>query len=781
MAKEEVIILEAPSALDEGFTPIEDDTNAQEEQKTPLSHEEDEILFQKHKKRRKLLLILSLILGLFLVAMTTFLVMAWLKKSHSQELISSPVTQEDNTSLKPQFSSSKLEEMVAKAHLLYEQGNKEEALKLYENIATFNEALSEYNLGVAKMREQDFTHALEFFKKAIQNKEHQCVSAINAAICALEMKNHDLFKYYIDLAFVYLPEESKAPLYPYYVALVHYYKDLYYEALSAMSHNPTAFYSKEQIYLSSKILASLGHTQAARQQLQRIESDEDSLSLGLLYAKEGNFEASKTYLMRAFKQDPTNKKVAMALSLVENKLGNLENSASFLKSATEKMDTSSPHYRIHTKLKEGLFDVQKAQEEFDKELFFDTETTYSAIFYYAPYKVFDAKQTIGYLRKGGLNIFLDEIGPALSYLNASSLISKVNMGMSKGIQKALDFHTFEANQIFLKMVDMYKNHSILHYNLALTYAQMGNYVNAYQHFSKSYHLDTNNYLAGVFAIMNARLLNKDVTKLTEDVKESLLKNQMLEEDNLYNALLYMSDHNTLSLGRWLEKDKEAKPLNLILDIIAARQLNYEKKYHESSQKLETLLPKDMLANIIAFQSKHAKEEMKTYAKSIQIQFNHPDWEEDAFYFGPKIVKEQYIKLLQIGGLLHQKQPIIQKRVKEEHTDIVSPIQTLAYFNIYTNQFEEAFMLYNKLIDDLHQKDSMTLFLASVASIGASHLENAIALLELSKLTDPQNKESLYALGLLYQENGNYEAAEAQYRPIGNSGFSSKYFTFDIRK
>lgn len=59
------------------------------------------------------------------------------------------------------------------------------------------------------------------------------------------------------------------------------------------------------------------------------------------------------------------------------------------------------------------------------------------------------------------------------------------------------------------------------------------------------------------------------------------------------------------------------------------------------------------------------------------------------------------------------------------------------------------------------------------------LENAIALLELSKLTDPSNVESKYALGLLYQEVGNYEAATAQYRSIGNIGFISQYFTFAL--
>ena len=779
MAKEEVIILEAP-ALDENFTPINDEIGFEEEDTKPRISDEEKVL-QQEQKKRKILRISSFILGLLLAIVTVFLAILLLKKPDvPQHVISATHEDEKPTPTSP-FLPSKVDEMVKKANLLYEQGNKQEALKLYESIATFNEAISDYNLGVAKMKEQRFVEALSFFKKAIHNKEHQCISAINAAICALHLKDDNLFKYYIDLAFVYLPDESQSPLYSYYVALVHYYKGLYYEALSAMSHNSTPFYTTEQKYLSSKILTSLGHIQPARQELQAIKSDDDSLTLGLLYAKEGDFVTSKEYLLHTFKQDPKNAKISMALSLIENKLGNLENSASLLKEATDNMPNKSPSYRIHASLKNALFDIQTAQREFDKELFFNTETIYNALFYYAPYKVFDAKQAMHYTQKGSMNLFIDEMNPALSYLKVSADISKVNIGISKGIQKALDFHIFEANAIFLKMVNEYKNHSILHYNLALTYAQMGKYPQAYQHFLTSYYLDNNNYLAGIFAIMNGHLIGKEVTKLTESIKEGLLKNQNLKEDNLYNALLYLSDNNALSLGRWLEKDKEATPLNLMLDIIAARKLNYEKKYHESAEKLQQLLPKDMLSNIIAFQTKHAKEDIKAYAKAIQIEFNNLSLQFDAFYFGPKIVREQYVKLLQIGGLLHQKRASIRKKMEEERNDIVPIMQTLAYFEIYANQFDEALKLYNKLIDELGQKDSQTLLLASIAAIGSGseRLGYALALLELSKLTDPNNKESLYALGLLYQEIGNFEAAQVQYRPIGNSGFNSKYFTFDI--
>jgi tetratricopeptide (TPR) repeat protein len=777
MAEEEVVILEADPAAsqEEGFAPIEEEAG----EDVSL---EGALLSEQTTKSKKKLLIMLIAGGVLLLGMIIAVIVVLKLKSHPAPAAPAPIAKKEEPVFKEQFSPSRLDSMIKKANVLYEQGNKDEALKIYEKIATYNEAISFYNIGVAKLKEKLYTEALDAFKKAIQNKEHRCISAINAAVCALELKDDKLFRYYVDLAYAYLPEESNAPLYSYYVGLVHYYKDFYIEALSALSHPTNNFYHQDQEYLASKILASLNFNQSSYQTLEGVARESDSFTLGLLEAKLGDYTKAKAYLLKALQNEPENIQIKMALSLVENKLGNLANTDTLMSQAVKtQSSTTPPLYKIHAVLKPTLFDIDKAQSEFEKELFFDNEHIYNLLFYYAPYKVFDAKQTIDYIRKGSMNIFIDEIGPALSYLKASSTISKVNIAISKGIKKALDFHVYEANEIFLKMVEEYRNHSILHYDLALTFAQMGDYGAAYKHFSKSYHLDGNNYLAGVFALMSGNLIGKDITKLSEDVKESIARNTALGKDNLYASMIHLTDGNVFSLARWLEKEQSDSPLHIVLNIIAAQKLGNDRLYRLNTQRLQALLPKDILANIILFNMKHDKQEIKQYAKAIQMDFNHMPLDYDAFYYGPKIVKEQYVKLLQVGGLLHQKRNSVRKKMEEERIDIPSIMQTLAYLEIYSNNFEEAFVLYNKLIDDFHKKDTYTIFLASVAAIGAGHSENAIALLELSKLTDPSNVESKYALGLLYQEVGNYEAAGAQYRSIGNIGFISQYFTFNLQR
>ncbi len=77
------------------------------------------------------------------------------------------------------------------------------------------------------------------------------------------------------------------------------------------------------------------------------------------------------------------------------------------------------------------------------------------------------------------------------------------------------------------------------------------------------------------------------------------------------------------------------------------------------------------------------------------------------------------------------------------------------------------------------QDSYTLFLGALASTVASHHENAIALLELSKLKNGSFYESRYALALLYLEAKNNNGAVIQLSRIKKDGFISNFFDFEV--
>lgn len=785
--EEAIVIADDDSSIDLGedvvIEPLEDEEeeDAISEELSQPEYQEENI--EEEKKKKKKILFLSIGAGVLtlMIILLIILIVKGMSEKSEQDISTKQIVEKIQKKEKfDTFTPSKIDNMLQRANALYEKGNKMEALDIYENIATYNEAISQYNIGVAKMKEEDFKGALQAFKNAILNKEKRTVSAINGAVCALRLNDMPLFKYYLDLAYTYLPEENNSPLYTYYAGLINFYRGNYYEALSALTHPNTDDYLARQDYISSKIYSFLDSPYLALKSLQAQQQIPNTLSKGLLYAKIGDYNLARNELQKSVKHLESPIRAQLALALVDLKLGNFSDAGKILKmqfDANESRATTT--YPIKATLNKALFDVNIAQKNFQEKTFFNKKDQYAMIFYFAPYKVFNAKQTIGFIRKGGMNVFVDEIESGLDYLKASSTISKINISMSKGIKTALNHHYLQANKEFKALVKLYSKHAILHYNLALTYAQLGNYSASYKHFYTSYRLNPRNYIAGLFAIMSAELIGKDYAKLLEEVKRDMDADENLPRVNFFMTLAHLIDNNQGSMSRWLETEKDSSPLHLIVDLITANLISNTKIYLQKAHELKQTLPKDMLANIIAFNAKYGKDDIKQYAKMIQIKFKNYDFDMTSFYYGSNTVKEQYVKMLQLSGLLHKERKAIKEQLQVEQNDVIGVMQALAYLDIYTNNFEEAYTLYNALIDEHNQQDTNTVFYGAVASIGANHPENAIALLELSKLIDPNNLESRYGLGLLYQQTKNYKGAAIQYENIGNNGFKSKYFSFEI--
>ena len=106
---------------------------------------------------------------------------------------------------------------------------------------------------------------------------------------------------------------------------------------------------------------------------------------------------------------------------------------------------------------------------------------------------------------------------------------------------------------------------------------------------------------------------------------------------------------------------------------------------------------------------------------------------------------------------------------------------MALSSIYTQDFEEAYTIYNELIDQYKLRDAHTLFLAAIAATGAKHPANAIALLELARRKNPKHSESRYALALLYLQTQNNKGAVITLKHMQEMDFQSQFFNFRIRK
>ena len=675
---------------------------------------------------------------------------------------------------------TKLENMIAKANYLYSTGSKDEALFLYEKIAHYSEAISIYNLGVAQLKDGSYELALQTFKKAIINDEKRCVSAINAAVCSLHLKDEKNFNYYIDLAYAYLPREKNSPLYSYYYTLINYYNNNYLEALSALENPTSDEYATTQKNLKAKINALYSNDYKAIEAMEKNFKIEDSFSIALLYARVGDLTLAQKHLEQAILKNIQPVESALAQALINLKAGRVATAGKQIKNVTDMFpEKVYKPYPISVKLKESLFDPLKAQLRYREKTTNSKLYNYLKIFYFSPYKIFNTDQTISYIQKGNANIYIDNISSAKRYLKRSASASNVNQGIVQAIKKALAFKIRESNNELQKLVKLQPKHSILHYNLALTYAQMGNMVDAHKHFLRSYHLDAKNYLSAIYAIMTSQLINKDNSKLTTIIKDSISLEEDSEDIDFYKTLLFISDNNIISAADWLDKDYKQRPLYLALDTIIALSLNISDSAKTASHKLTVLLPDEILPHLMYIDSHFSELKPKEYASRVLNYLKEQKFSFNDLYYGPHVTRYLYTQQKLITGKLYflrkQLRDVLETTKNYTH-EITS---ALALASLYDEAYEESYTLYNNLIDDLKVRDAHTLFLGAVASTAADHHANAIALLELSKMKDGSFLESRYALGLLYLEVQNNQGAVIQFLRVTDDGFSSDYFNFDI--
>lgn len=761
--QEEIIIIEESDAAGVEATEAKDDESTAAKPPFP---------------KKKILIIAGAVGALLLIGGVTFAVLSHSSKegvvTKEEPLISSKNPEE------PKIEPSELENMIERANYMYANGNQTEALKLFEKIALYSESISQYNLGVVRLKEKEYSAALQNFKRSIAMSENRCVSALNAAVCCLHLEQKENFEYYIDLAHAYLNTESASPMYSYYYALINYYRGNYFEALSALNHPTTSEYQITQNKLKAAINTLYGNYDGAIETLENPLQEADSFSLGLLYANNGNLPRARDYFNNAIIQNKKPIQESLSLVFVDLKMGQHQEAGAILKkvSDTYPNDVYTP-YPLKVFLKPTLFNTESAQKAYRTINAKVHPQTYPKIFAFAPYKIFNANQTISYIRKGNANIYIDDIDSAKEYLEKSSHASDVDYGIALAIDKALHFRLRDANAQLQRLLLTHPQHSVLHYNLALTYAQLGDYTKAYDHFLRSYHLDANNYLSGIFAIMTSEMISKPNPKLVSILKENLSQEPENEEFDLYRTLVSISENNYPASSRWLDNHYKERPLYLAMKIIIAQELGMEAQAKTASEKLTYIQPDDALPHLLYIDTHFNNEAPKAYARLALNYLKNQKLNDEDLYFGPQIVRDKAIAMAAITGRL---EPLIQKletkrqSTTENRANLTSAL-ALAYF--YHQDFEKSYTLYNEAVDTYKLADERTLFMAASASIGAEHYQNAIALLELSKMTNPNYLENRYALGLLYMQVQNNLAAIIQFSKMGNSGFKSNTFDFKI--
>lgn len=686
---------------------------------------------------------------------------------------------DERSLIEAHLRSGTIEDLIAKAALFYAGGEVSKALDLYEEVALFSESLSWYNLGVARMKKGEFAPAMEAFEAALAHSEHRTVAAINAAVCALHLQNETAFRRYVQLARTHLQEEVKAPLYSYYYTLINYYADRPFHALVGAAAPSVDYLGPGQRLIAAKLHLMFDNPHGSIEELERLNDPKHLFALGLLYARSGAYDQAGDRLQKAISAGIEPQKARSALLLVHLKNG-------FFRDASALIDEMSGAgqnplaYPIRTKLKERLFDVDLAQRYFAEHLLVDEQVFLQALFYHTPYLMIEPDKTVTEIRKGQLALSEGEIAHAAEFLAGSQQMSSVNTRITLAVKLATNNRLLQANDVLAQTERNFKNSDTLQYNLGLSYAQLGNFTKAYEHFRRAYFLNYRNIRAGVYAAMMADHAGADEERLVGELSEHLLPLKD-EESQFHLALLSFYGNNTQATAQWLErKERGSETRYLLLDLFAADRINRVDELRRASARLVRQHPKDLLIAMLNLYVDHKDKPIKQFAFDAQQFMASRRFDFEGLYYGPPVIRDLYIKLGLITGNLPQIRTLLLERLSLERGEVRHLMRSLGLTDIYLQNHEEAYTIFNTLIDEMGLRDSDTLLHAAIASIGAGHKENAIALLQLAKQIDGKNSEARYGLGLLYQEIGNAKGAAIEYSLMKAGRYESRYFDFDIR-
>lgn len=723
----------------------------------------------------------------------------------------------------PKIEGSELQNLIQKAALLYSSGHIVEALDVYNNISLFSQSFASFNLGVAKMKEPNISDknlkdALSAFDGTISSGENIAAAAINAAQISYRLGDFGKYDYYVNLAKGTMIEWSGKPLYSYLYTLANFYSANYFNALSSLNNPSSDAYPTQSALLASKIYLNFGDEYNALKKLLDITDMDNRFTIGLIYARMGEFDLAYQYISNFVRDlDSPNSAMAlqtnMALALVELKRSHFTQSAEIYNALMKNNEAKDlvKFYPIKIKLKDSLFDINIAQKSFWNRSDNAQLTNlwhYKIIFYFAPFRVFDAKNAIALINDGGLHLRMNNLEEAESSLASGVMLSKINQNITQGLKEILRYNINEALNIMRDATKKYPNHQVLQYNLGLIYAQLNDFENARRHFLRAYHLDSNDLLSGIFALMSSQLVQKDGSRILNDITQSLeeIRFDSPMQEGFYRSLLGFANGNLTDDMQWFHSNEEATlseiqaqqtqimaqkaqiqaqnpratPLMFALNALYALGTRDKNIIEGAFNELVVASNNDIVAMILAKISSHFNENIKAFSLNLFDFFKNDLRNLELVYTGPSLARQIYIYMAFLVGANSYVDEILNDRLLNNNGDDISGIlQALALNAIYLLDFERAFAYYNELIDTYKVQSSEIYFYATVAAIGAGNYDNAVALIQLSRMDNGTNFEARYALGLLHQAMGNLNLASMQFGAITKAGFKSDFFDFEI--
>ena len=342
---------------------------------------------------------------------------------------------------------------------------------------------------------------------------------------------------------------------------------------------------------------------------------------------------------------------------------------------------------------------------------FDKDRKMDFIFYFAPFIFSDNEEILYDVSKGF--IFKDK-------QNIESLENMVRYN-SKFIDIIQEDPISRVHK--LKSYIKEDSNSYIYYNLALCYAQISDFHNAYKYFTKAYKLNPGNKLYAVMTIISANKINKKIKDF------DYIEQNIRSKDGMYKYFgqsLYKKFVNS-------KYDVTFEPLAYSKTIFY-KALDYLEKLDNDMITTNHPLFVDHYKDsfIYLLKSTIRKKDENDFNYFARLQDNTPLKINNNFLEGPLIVTRYYIDLLKAIGLFYNADLSLHGKQSPSY------LRTKALRQLYEGKPLETIKIIESLQKKYKLEDKYTMYLIVAALLEAGQYNEASIQISLIKaiLEDP---------------------------------------------
>ena len=562
-------------------------------------------------------------------------------------------------------------------------------------------------MGIIYYKQKDEKKAQEFFNKIYSKKTNlinQPYSFISSCYYLFEITKDD--KYMLDLVTIFQNSKKLSE-----------YNELITDIKDAILKELANRYLMIEDYENA-----LGALNAMSYSLD--------LKKAMILIKLNNFQKASTILKKIREEEKNSEilnKVLWISAYSSLKQNNFEDAQEIL----DLINDRKKDFNVNIQMPLEIFfnkDLYSYKDYYKSIMKFDEDRMYDFIYYFAPFVFSDSKEIIYDSVKGFI------YGKAQSVENLENMVEY----NTKFIRLVKQDPIKRVNE--LKNIIKTDSKAYIYYNLALSYAQINDFTNAYKNFEKAYKLSPGNKLYSVMYLITANKISADIP----GKQRAILDKNIKDSGGLYSyfakelyKLFVNSTYNVVEASQSYEKTVFYKAI----DFLKKMNNNENLSNHQLLEDYE----RDPFIYLLKLVQKNKNEDEYRYAARVQdavtLKYNNN------FLDSSLITSKYYIDILRAFGVFSR----VDFNIDGNNNP--SYLVTKAYSDLYLSKPLTSIETLKRLKDEFGYENRFTMYLSTASFLESLRPEEASIQISLIKaFYKDKDTDFLTAIQLLQNMN-----------------------------